>query len=271
MYARVYGGVGAGVLLAQFYWWSNLETAQGRDGWFWASQEQIQQATALTRDEQETARRKLREGGVLHEKRIGMPARLWFRLDKQKLYSDLLIECGKGPIKNGHKPQSRVGESPEQGCGDAPNKNGRSPQSGSGKGRKHDGGKAAGMNGRSPHPSEESPDASLIHPEESADSDISLTLWEMPDSPLGHAWPNVLAAAAAQLNGPTFDNFIRPLRPVSFDDGIVTLAAPTPFAREYASAKFAAMLRAELAANLPTVADVRFVTPTTPPLTLVDA
>ena len=38
------------------------------------------QETGLTRWEQETARRALRQAGLLEEWRVGMPAKLWFRV-----------------------------------------------------------------------------------------------------------------------------------------------------------------------------------------------
>ena len=55
-----------------------LEIASG--GWFICSQEQWTQEIGLTRWEQETARRALRRAGLLEERRLGMPARLWFRV-----------------------------------------------------------------------------------------------------------------------------------------------------------------------------------------------
>jgi hypothetical protein len=50
------------------------------DGWFCRSQEEWTEETGLSRWEQETARRALRTGGFLDERRAGMPAKLWFRV-----------------------------------------------------------------------------------------------------------------------------------------------------------------------------------------------
>jgi len=52
------------------------------DGWFTLSQDQWTRETGLSRWEQETARRLLRQAGLLSERREGMPARVWFKVDK---------------------------------------------------------------------------------------------------------------------------------------------------------------------------------------------
>jgi hypothetical protein len=52
------------------------------DGWFTLSQDQWHRETGMTRWEQETARRLLRQAGFLIERREGMPARVWFKVDK---------------------------------------------------------------------------------------------------------------------------------------------------------------------------------------------
>ena len=75
----VAGGVTAALMLSQAIWLTEtLDPAS--DGWFMCSQEQWTQETGLTRWEQETARRALRRAGLLVERRLGMPAKLWFRV-----------------------------------------------------------------------------------------------------------------------------------------------------------------------------------------------
>jgi len=63
-------------------------------GWFERSAELIEDDTGLSRFEQVTARRCLREQGILHERRIGMPARLQFWVDHERLGS-LLKEAAE--------------------------------------------------------------------------------------------------------------------------------------------------------------------------------
>jgi hypothetical protein len=73
------GGVTAALMLSQAIWTSEaLDPEVG--GWFCRSQEEWTEETGLSRWEQETARRSLRTGGFLEERRAGMPAKLWFRV-----------------------------------------------------------------------------------------------------------------------------------------------------------------------------------------------
>lgn len=73
------GGVTAALMLSQAIWTSQ-EIDQSANGWFARSQDEWAEATGLTRWEQETARRALRSFGFLEERRIGMPAKLWYRV-----------------------------------------------------------------------------------------------------------------------------------------------------------------------------------------------
>ena len=75
----VTGGVTAALMLSQAIWTSEeLDPEAG--GWFCRSQEQWTEETGLSRWEQETARRTLRNGGFVEERRAGLPAKLWFRV-----------------------------------------------------------------------------------------------------------------------------------------------------------------------------------------------
>ena len=73
------GGVTAALMLSQAIWTTQtLDLAAG--GWFARSQGEWSEETGLSRWEQETARRALRGAGFLEERRMGMPAKLWFRV-----------------------------------------------------------------------------------------------------------------------------------------------------------------------------------------------
>jgi len=63
----------------------------GDDGWFYVTQERLQYKTGLTRYEQSTARRNLKDAGVMTEKRAGVPCRLWYKLN-DKAIADLVVE-----------------------------------------------------------------------------------------------------------------------------------------------------------------------------------
>jgi chromosomal replication initiator protein len=77
---------------------------------------------------------------------------------------------------------------------------------------------------------------------------------------LKKAWEKTLRALISQYNKPTFENFLRPLKPLSYDGKIVVLGAPSAFAREWAEKKYTQTLKTHLSIALD-VADiqVRFV------------
>ena len=77
----------AALLLSQMWYWSQTPTAEEREGWFWMTQNEIYEQTGITRHEQETARKRLRDMGLLEEERRGLPAKMWFRLDKERFFS----------------------------------------------------------------------------------------------------------------------------------------------------------------------------------------
>jgi hypothetical protein len=90
----VTGGITAALLLSQAIWTSQwLEPAA--DGWFLRSQDEWTQETGLSRWEQESARRALRRSGLLEERRIGMPARLWFRVRPDAVWRALQAAAGQ--------------------------------------------------------------------------------------------------------------------------------------------------------------------------------
>lgn len=127
--ARMVGSVSAGLLLSQAIYWTNLieknpERFPGRDGWFYKSQLEWEEETCLGRWEQESARKSLRRFAFWQEKRRDSPAKLWFRVDLQKLAEAIeqyvgkphsrmretsALECGKTSDKNDGKPQSLKG------------------------------------------------------------------------------------------------------------------------------------------------------------------
>ena len=91
----VAGGVTGALMLSQAIWLT--ETQEGAsDGWFMCSQEQWTQETGLSRWEQETARRALRRAGLLEERRLGMPAKLWFRVCADVLMHALQASVDRG-------------------------------------------------------------------------------------------------------------------------------------------------------------------------------
>ena len=82
------GGITAALLLSQAIW-TTQELDPEANGWFVMSQEDWTDATGLSRWEQETARRALRSAGFLEERRVGMPAKLWYRVRPDQVWHAL--------------------------------------------------------------------------------------------------------------------------------------------------------------------------------------
>ncbi len=82
------GSVEAALLLSQALYWSNR--TEDPDGWFYKTREEWEEETGLNRTSQEAARKRLKENGLLEEERRGLPARLYYRVNFEKLVAKLL-------------------------------------------------------------------------------------------------------------------------------------------------------------------------------------
>ncbi len=121
--AKAVGSVTAGVLLSQFLYWT--PRTSDPEGWFYKTQDDIYNETALTRWEQETARRHLRGSKVLEERKAGVPARLYFRVSLDAL--EALLEgpgCPQDASQDVGIPHTRMMDSDTQVSGNPPYKDG---------------------------------------------------------------------------------------------------------------------------------------------------
>ncbi len=80
-------GVLGALMLSQAVYWA-LRT-EDPDGWFWKTMEEWEAETGLSRYEQETARRRLRQTPFWQEERRGVPARMYYRVDLDALLAVL--------------------------------------------------------------------------------------------------------------------------------------------------------------------------------------
>lgn len=104
-FVRLGVGITGALLLSQIVYWQNRMEGQ----WFYKTQADLEEETGLTRYEQEGARKKLVSCGVLEEAKRGIPAKLYFRVNQERL-EELLIG------KNQH---AGVGKTNNQGCGNS--------------------------------------------------------------------------------------------------------------------------------------------------------
>lgn len=86
-FSTIVGSTTAGVLLSQLLYWTDKGVIEG--GWIYKTQSEWKLEIALSRREQETARKKLRDIGILQELLAGNPAKLYYKIDFDKLI-DLL-------------------------------------------------------------------------------------------------------------------------------------------------------------------------------------
>lgn len=133
---KVKAGPVAAIFLSQMVYWHNRMDG----GWMYKTQADITSETALTRDEQETARKRLIQLGVLEEDRRGVPATMHYRINPERLEA-LLLETTQSVkkavpqnktrlrnIQNVEMPQSGLVQSRKLDCGDSANKNVETPQ-----------------------------------------------------------------------------------------------------------------------------------------------
>ena len=80
----VTGSVTAALMLSQAIAWTETLTPD-EGGWFTKSQDDWADATGLSRWEQETARRVLRDADFMEERKSGLPAKLWFRVRQAQI------------------------------------------------------------------------------------------------------------------------------------------------------------------------------------------
>ena len=84
----VTGSVTAALMLSQAIAWTETLTPD-EGGWFTKSQDDWADATGLSRWEQETARRALRDANFMEERKSGLPAKLWFRVRQAQIWKAL--------------------------------------------------------------------------------------------------------------------------------------------------------------------------------------
>lgn len=106
-FVRLGVGITGALLLSQIVYWQNRMEGQ----WFYKTQADLEEETGLTRYEQEGARKKLVSCGVLEEAKRGIPAKLYFRVNQERL-EELLV---------GENQHAGVGENKNQGCGNSAN------------------------------------------------------------------------------------------------------------------------------------------------------
>lgn len=114
---KVKSGPSAAVLLSQFVYWHNRMGGE----WMYKTREDIKKETGLSRDEQETARKRLVALGVLQEELRGVPATVHYKINTGRL-EVLLLAPDQAESQMGATPPTRKRQSRQLDGGNTPNK-----------------------------------------------------------------------------------------------------------------------------------------------------
>lgn len=132
------GSANAGLMLAQLIYWDGKQ--KDAEGWIYKTQSDFTEELGISRYEQETARKKLRKLGILEELKKGLPAKLHYRINKERLQevfeeylaskkpkmpkdAEIPHPCvQEPPPKDAEIPHTRMRKSHIQGCGNPPDK-----------------------------------------------------------------------------------------------------------------------------------------------------
>ncbi|MCW6528370.1 hypothetical protein [Yersinia ruckeri] len=99
------GSVNAVILFCQFFYWMGKESSEFG---IFKTTEEIESETGLTYEEQLTARKKLKQAGVLKETNKRLEHRIYYQIDTDRLDGILSQSIDKSP--NGESPFREVGK-----------------------------------------------------------------------------------------------------------------------------------------------------------------
>lgn len=81
-------GINGALMLSQMVYWS--KRTKDKNGYFYKTQDEWLEETRLTRYEQESARKKLRDLNFVSEHKHGVPCKVHFKVNHEALYSALI-------------------------------------------------------------------------------------------------------------------------------------------------------------------------------------
>lgn len=102
-YFTITGSMNAAILLSQFVYWHNRSPHEGQK--FYNTQEDITVDIGLTRSEQESARKLLRDKGFLTEEYERLAHRMWYKVNPEAIMEAVL--AADHPMRKSSIPQCR--------------------------------------------------------------------------------------------------------------------------------------------------------------------
>ena len=111
-------GINGALMLSQLIYWTSR--TKNKDGWIYKTHEEWTQETGLTRREQDTARKTLKTLGFLVEKKVGVPCKLHFRVERENLYKSLIKYSESLDSSQLHKSAKLDAQISQTECTEAP-------------------------------------------------------------------------------------------------------------------------------------------------------
>lgn len=86
-------GINGALMLSQLVYWA--DKAKDPNGWIYKTGKEWTEETGLNRREQDTARKNLRELGLIEEHKHGVPCKIHYKINQDELYRKLLESAQK--------------------------------------------------------------------------------------------------------------------------------------------------------------------------------
>lgn len=120
IFAQISGGITSGLFLSQLFYWQ--DKGNDPDGWIYKNYREWEDETTMTRRELDTARKRLKAIGVIEEKKAGAPAKLYYRIDFDKLFALINdFDPMDAANKDGVNVQPSLADSAKLECTNPPN------------------------------------------------------------------------------------------------------------------------------------------------------
>ena len=111
-------GINGALMLSQLVYWTSR--TKDNDGWIFKTHHEWTMETGLTRREQDTARKTLKELGFLSERKVGVPRRVFFKVERENLYKALIEYSESLANHSMHKSAQLNAPNSHTECTDAP-------------------------------------------------------------------------------------------------------------------------------------------------------
>ncbi|EPC2247787.1 TPA: DNA-binding protein [Acinetobacter baumannii] len=111
-------GINGALMLSQLVYWTSR--TKDSEGWIFKTHHEWTQETGLTRREQDTARATLKSLKFISEKKMGVPCRVYYRVERENLYQALVEYSESIDINSMHNSAILNAQNSHTECTNAP-------------------------------------------------------------------------------------------------------------------------------------------------------